>query len=116
VVEPGPASGPINFLAYPLIEIEGKPAKAQILFSFKRPLETARELRTCDGAHRFADQNELTLKASAALHPLGRVGEPEEVASAIRWFLSPENSSVTGPVLAVDGGLSSLQSRMASNP
>ena len=61
-------------------------------------------------------QNELTLKASAALHPLGRIGEPEEVASAIRWFLSPEQSWVTGQVLAVDGGLSSLQSRMASNP
>ncbi len=61
-------------------------------------------------------QNELTLKASAALHPLGRIGEPDEVASAIRWFLSPEQAWVTGQVLAVDGGLSSLQSRMASNP
>jgi 3-oxoacyl-[acyl-carrier protein] reductase len=61
-------------------------------------------------------KNELTLKASAALHPLGRIGEPDEVASAIRWFLSPEQSWVTGQVLAVDGGLSSLQSRMASNP
>ncbi|MBE0540662.1 MAG: SDR family oxidoreductase [Verrucomicrobia bacterium] len=61
-------------------------------------------------------QNELTLKASAALHPLGRIGEPDEVASAIRWFLSPGQSWVTGQVLAVDGGLSSLQSRMASNP
>jgi len=60
-------------------------------------------------------QNELTLKASAALHPLGRIGEPEEVASAIRWFLSPEQSWVTGQVLAVDGGLSSLQARMTSN-
>jgi NAD(P)-dependent dehydrogenase (short-subunit alcohol dehydrogenase family) len=56
-------------------------------------------------------QNELTLKASAALHPLGRIGEPEEVASAIRWFLSPENSWVTGQVLAVDGGLSTVQPR-----
>jgi hypothetical protein len=36
LVEPGPASGPINFLAYPVIEIDGKPAKASILFSFKR--------------------------------------------------------------------------------
>ena len=48
---------------------------------------------------------------SAALHPLGRIGEPDEVASAIRWFLSPENSWVTGQVLAVDGGLSSVQAR-----
>ena len=60
--------------------------------------------------------NALTLKASAALHPLGRIGEPDEVASAIRWFLSPEQGWVTGQMLAVDGGLSALQARMASNP
>ncbi|MCL4179450.1 MAG: SDR family oxidoreductase [Verrucomicrobia bacterium] len=56
-------------------------------------------------------QNEATLKASSALHPLGRIGEPGEVAGAIRWFLSPEQSWVTGQVLAVDGGLSSMQAR-----
>lgn len=36
VVEPGPASGPINFLAYPVLEIGGKPAKAAVTFSFNR--------------------------------------------------------------------------------
>ena len=56
-------------------------------------------------------KNETSLKMSAALHPLGRIGEPEEVAGAIRWFLSPENRWVTGQVLAVDGGLSSVQAR-----
>jgi 3-oxoacyl-[acyl-carrier protein] reductase len=56
-------------------------------------------------------KSEASLKLSAALHPLGRIGEPDEVASAIRWFLSPENSWVTGQVLAVDGGLSTVQSR-----
>lgn len=59
-------------------------------------------------------KNEASLKLSAALHPLGRIGEPEEVASAIRWFLSPEQSWVTGQVLAVDGGLSSAQARVAA--
>ena len=58
--------------------------------------------------------NEPTLRASVALHPLGRIGEPEEVASAIAWFLAPENSWVTGQVLAVDGGLSRLQPRTLS--
>ena len=58
---------------------------------------------------------EASLKASAALHPLGRIGEPEEVASAIRWFLDPQQSWVTGQVLAVDGGLSSVQSRMSTH-
>ena len=36
VVEPGPASGPINFLAYPVLEIGGEMAKAKIEFGFKR--------------------------------------------------------------------------------
>ena len=56
-------------------------------------------------------KNESSLKASAALHPLGRIGEPGEVASAIAWLLDPEQSWVTGQVIAVDGGLSSVQPR-----
>jgi len=35
-VDPLPASGPINFLAYPLLELDGKPVKAVVAFSFKR--------------------------------------------------------------------------------
>ena len=58
-------------------------------------------------------KNEASLKASAALHPLGRIGEPNEVASAIAWLLDPEQSWVTGQVIAVDGGLSSVQPRLA---
>ena len=36
VVEPGPETGPINFLAFPVLEIGGKPAKAKVQFSFNR--------------------------------------------------------------------------------
>ena len=36
VVEPGPVAGPINFLAYPVLEIGGKPAKVKVQFSFNR--------------------------------------------------------------------------------
>ncbi len=36
VVEPGPASGPINFLAYPVLEVDGKPVKIKADFSFHR--------------------------------------------------------------------------------
>jgi len=35
-VEPGPAAGPINFLAYPLLEVEGQPWPVQTLFLFHR--------------------------------------------------------------------------------
>ena len=36
VVEPGPVSGPINFLAYPLLEVDGVPVKVKPQFGFKR--------------------------------------------------------------------------------
>jgi NAD(P)-dependent dehydrogenase (short-subunit alcohol dehydrogenase family) len=55
--------------------------------------------------------NEASLKASTSLHALGRVGEPEEVAAAIEWLLSPSQGWVTGQVLGVDGGLGTVRSR-----
>ena len=36
VVEPGPSTGPINFFAYPIMEIDGEPQPAKILFGFER--------------------------------------------------------------------------------
>lgn len=59
----------------------------------------------------FLTANEVARKASVALHPLGRLGEPGDIASAICWLLSPEQSWVTGQVLQVDGGLSTVQAR-----
>ena len=55
--------------------------------------------------------NEASLKASAAMHALGRIGQPGDVASAIAWLLDPANSWVTGQVLGVDGGLGSVRPR-----
>lgn len=55
--------------------------------------------------------NDIALKASTAFHPLGRIAEPEDVASAIFWLLSDESAFVTANVIAVDGGLSSIKLR-----
>ena len=56
--------------------------------------------------------NQLIAKASQAMHALGRIGEPQDVAQAIAFFLNPSNSWVTGQVLAVDGGLSSIRPKL----
>lgn len=56
-------------------------------------------------------QNETIAKISAAMHPLGRIGEPEDVASAICWLLDAEQKWVTGQVIGVDGGLGAVQAR-----
>ncbi len=55
--------------------------------------------------------NEASLKASSAMHALGKIGQPDQIASAIDWLLHPDQSWVTGQVLGVDGGLASVRSR-----
>jgi 3-oxoacyl-[acyl-carrier protein] reductase len=54
---------------------------------------------------------EASRKASEAMHALGRIGRPDEIAAAISWFLSPEQDWVTGQVLGVDGGLATVRAR-----
>jgi NAD(P)-dependent dehydrogenase (short-subunit alcohol dehydrogenase family) len=37
--------------------------------------------------------------------PLGRIGQPEEIAATVSWLISPGASYVTGTDIAVTGGL-----------
>lgn len=48
-------------------------------------------------------------KQSEAMHALGRLGQPEDIARAICWLVDPNNDWVTGQILGVDGGLGSLK-------
>ncbi len=43
-------------------------------------------------------------KATAARYPLGRIGEPDEIAGAALYFASAAGSFTTGQTLVVDGG------------
>lgn len=56
-------------------------------------------------------KNEMALKGSVAMHALGRIGDPDDIARAIAFFLSPDQSWITGQVLSIDGGLSRVRTR-----
>ena len=44
------------------------------------------------------------LERSKTTHPLGRVGQPEEVAAAVLFLMSAEAGWVTGVTFSIDGG------------
>lgn len=64
----------------------------------------------CPGAIKTAMIDRITGKKKeveeqfAAMEPVGRMGEPEEVANAVIWLCSDEASFVTGHPMAIDGG------------
>ncbi|MGK3206199.1 SDR family NAD(P)-dependent oxidoreductase [Amycolatopsis sp. MEPSY49] len=53
-----------------------------------------------------SDANPVTeaYAAAVSVNPLGRRGEPREIADAVYWLAGPEAAWITGAVLRVDGG------------
>jgi NAD(P)-dependent dehydrogenase (short-subunit alcohol dehydrogenase family) len=53
--------------------------------------------------------NDEKREASNRRHPLGRYGQPEDISSSTIFLLSEESSWMTGQVLHLDGGISSIK-------
>ena len=56
------------------------------------------------GIHAAAGEPDRAARVASKI-PMGRAGEPQEIAEAISWLVSPRSSYVTGAVLRVSGGL-----------
>jgi NAD(P)-dependent dehydrogenase (short-subunit alcohol dehydrogenase family) len=63
--------------------------------------------------HDVLERDPDVLERLAAWYPLGRIGEPDDVANAALFLASDEASWVTGATLTVDGGLMAGSYRMA---
>jgi len=63
-------------------------------------------------AARFTSRS-AARQASEAQHPLGRLGQAEEVASLAAWLLGAQGSWATGQVFGLDGGLSRVKAARA---
>jgi NAD(P)-dependent dehydrogenase (short-subunit alcohol dehydrogenase family) len=55
--------------------------------------------------------SEQMASAIAALHPLPRLGAPEDIGPLAALLLSPDASWITGQIIGVDGGRSSLRTK-----
>lgn len=84
-VDYGPSNIRVNTVALGSITTE----RYELLLAQQEPLDAART------------EQEMRL-----LHPLGRVGRPEEVAAAVAYLLSDEASFISGSTLPIDGGRS----------
>jgi NAD(P)-dependent dehydrogenase (short-subunit alcohol dehydrogenase family) len=55
--------------------------------------------------------NEAMAKAIAELHPMQRLGEPDDIAPLAALLVSAEASWITGQIIGVDGGRASLRTK-----
>jgi NAD(P)-dependent dehydrogenase (short-subunit alcohol dehydrogenase family) len=49
------------------------------------------------------------IDANAQRHPLKRVGTPLDIANAVEFLLTDKSSWVTGQILSIDGGMSTIK-------
>jgi len=54
-------------------------------------------------------RNDKQKEAAAQRHPLERIGEAKDAASAATFLLQPTSSWITGQVIALDGGMSAIR-------
>ena len=60
---------------------------------------------------RAMTNNEATANAIASLHPLQRLGEADDIATMAALLLSPTSGWITGQVIGIDGGRSTLRTK-----
>jgi cyclopentanol dehydrogenase len=77
-------------------------------------VQYAREGIRCNSVHPGVIETPMTARMlgseagrqqSLARHPLGRLGQPEDVAYGVLYLASDESAFVTGSELVIDGGL-----------
>ena len=51
---------------------------------------------------------ELKVKANNERHPLKRIGKPDDISNMAAFLLSEDSSWITGQIMPVDGGMSSI--------
>lgn len=73
----------------------------------------AKGLGVADDPEQSAAVTQFVASKVAERVPLGRIGQPADIAGAAVWLASPDSSYVTGQAIVVDGGLTSTKQLLA---